>query len=165
MEKNDRNGEALQNVNVGEVLTTSLEASESACATAVSISREFDDRLRVLCVREQLEKVFVGLLCNAFESLSPAPSGVRAIRVAAWRTVEDRIIIEISDTGSGISPGNADRVFETSFTTKLESSGLGFGLTTCQQVITGWGGALYVSKTSALGTSFRVELPSLPPST
>jgi two-component system, NtrC family, sensor kinase len=160
----DQNGNALQVVNVGEVLTASLAICGTETDVPVRISREFDDQLRVVCVRDELVQVFVGLLRNAIEALPAEPAAARAIRVAAWRNAEQRIFVEISDTGSGISPENVDRVFEAAFTTKLDQAGLGHGLTTCQRLLNAWGGTLYVRTTSARGTSFRVELPGQPPS-
>jgi two-component system, NtrC family, sensor kinase len=162
--KTGRNGNALHIVNVGEVLTASLRICLREADLPVHISREFDDQLRVVCVRDELEQVFVGLLRNAVESLAPQPAGARAIRVAGWRTAEERICVEISDTGGGISPEHVDRVFESSFTTKLDQGSAGYGLETCQRLLSGWGGTLSVRTTSTRGTSFRVELPSQPPS-
>jgi two-component system NtrC family sensor kinase len=146
-------------VNVGEVLTASVAACLDADHARISISREFDDRLRVVCNRAQLEEVFVGLLRNAIESLAAAPATTHGIRLAAWRSAEQRIFVEISDTGGGISPEHVEHVFESSFTTKLEQAGSGSALHHCQQLIHAWGGTLYIRTTSTRGTSFRVELP------
>src|SRR5438552_345550 len=102
--------DSLEVVNVGEVLTASLALCPASHDPSVRIFREFDDRLRVLCERAALEQVFLNLLRNAVESMNARPAKERAIRVAAWRTAQHSILVEISDTGAGIAPQHLTRV-------------------------------------------------------
>ncbi len=66
--------------------------------------------------------------------------------------------IEVSDTGKGIARKNFKRVFSPGFTTK--SRGWGLGLTLAKRIVEQYhGGKIYVARSSASGTTFRIELP------
>jgi signal transduction histidine kinase len=69
--------------------------------------------------------------------------------------------IEVCDTGTGIPPGEAHRVFDRfrSASQKANRRSYGLGLTLARDVISRHGGRLVLTHTSSRGTSFRVELP------
>jgi signal transduction histidine kinase len=71
---------------------------------------------------------------------------------------EKTILVEIADTGLGISPESADRVFEPFFTTKPFGTGLGLGLDTVQRVIQKHFGAVAFDS-NPQKTSFYIRLP------
>jgi signal transduction histidine kinase len=66
-------------------------------------------------------------------------------------------VIEIADTGMGMTPDVQARIFEPFFTTKPEGSGL--GLAVSQKLITRHGGTLTVSSTPDRGSTFTIALP------
>jgi len=69
------------------------------------------------------------------------------------------ILVAVSDSGSGIDPGNLERVFEPFYTTK--SSGVGMGLSICQTIINGHGGRLWVDANEPRGAVFKFTLPAV----
>ena len=70
----------------------------------------------------------------------------------------DRVDIKISDTGTGILPGNQNRIFAYGFTTK--KTGHGFGLHACALSIKEMGGSIQVSSPGLQqGATFTLELP------
>ena len=63
----------------------------------------------------------------------------------------------MSDSGSGIDPGNLERVFEPFYTTK--TSGVGMGLSICHTIINSHGGRLWVGANEPRGAVFKFTLP------
>jgi signal transduction histidine kinase len=68
-------------------------------------------------------------------------------------------VLEIEDTGMGISLEVQQMIFEPFFTTKREGTGL--GLATVQRIIEQHGGSIQVSSQPGAGTCFRMQLPSV----
>jgi signal transduction histidine kinase len=69
------------------------------------------------------------------------------------------VLVEISDTGSGILEAHRDRIFEPFFTTK-EGIGTGLGLSISHRIVTAAKGTLTCEPRPGGGTIFRVSLPA-----
>ena len=67
-------------------------------------------------------------------------------------------MLEIEDTGPGLSPAVEEQIFEPFFTTKKDGTGL--GLSTVQRLVEQHGGTIAVSTEAGVGTCFRVVLPA-----
>lgn len=70
------------------------------------------------------------------------------------------LVIEVTDTGVGISPENLERIWDPFFTTKGEGKGTGLGLSTVRGIVASHDGAITVDSVPGQGTSFRVFLPA-----
>jgi two-component system cell cycle sensor histidine kinase/response regulator CckA len=112
----------------------------------------------------QLNQVIQNLVINAKESM---PQGGR-IRLRARReTIRDGasmplkagryIRLDVADSGTGIPPEFAQRVFDPYFTTKKRGSGL--GLTVCFSVVKKHGGTILADSKPGEGTTFSIYLP------
>ena len=109
----------------------------------------------------QLSHVFLNLLVNAAQSL-PNDGNRHLVRVSARTDERGWIVVEVHDTGHGIAPNVASRIFEAFFTTRPAGEGTGLGLVLCQNVVHAMGGE--ISFTSVPGaTTFKVALPPAPP--
>ena len=112
----------------------------------------------------QLEQVIVNLVVNARDAM---PGGgelqLRTMRgFAAGRTAADGTagaVLEVQDTGLGMSADVKARAFEPFFTTKHPGRGTGLGLATCHAIVLAHGGEIDVASHPDEGSAFRVWLP------
>jgi two-component system, NtrC family, sensor kinase len=103
----------------------------------------------------KLQQVFVNLFLNARDAM---PSGGE-IAVQTGMN-ESMIVVDISDTGAGITDENIRRIFDPFFTTKSIGKGTGLGLAVTYGIIQEHGGGIFVDSSSKKGTHFRVKLPT-----
>ena len=69
------------------------------------------------------------------------------------------MLVEIADTGTGIAPEIMARVFEPSFTTRMERGGTGLGLAVVHNLIVEHSGRIEVRSLPDIGTTFQIALP------
>ncbi|MBK9407017.1 MAG: response regulator [Gemmatimonadetes bacterium] len=114
----------------------------------------------------QLEQVIVNLAVNARDAM---PHGgelqLRSFRGAPRQdhggaTRSAGVVLEVQDTGLGMSAEVRQRLFEPFFTTKMPGRGTGLGLATCHAIITAHNGEIEVESVEGRGSTFRVWLPS-----
>ena len=132
-----------------------------------TVVRRFGSVPPVLSDEARLSQVFVNLLVNAAHAfLVPNVEGNR-IEITTSTASTDRVVIEIADNGSGMTPDTLHRIFEPFFTTKTPGRGTGLGLAICQNLIASLGGEISCVSSVGEGTVFRIELPvaasALPP--
>jgi CheY-like chemotaxis protein len=108
----------------------------------------------VLIDRSQLEQIVMNLVVNARDAIT-VPGRV-TIRLGA---TENHTTLEVTDTGSGMAPETAARVFEPYFTTKAQDKGTGLGLATVHGIVEKAGGEISVISELGHGTTFRIALP------
>ncbi|MDB4979662.1 MAG: multi-sensor hybrid histidine kinase [Myxococcales bacterium] len=106
----------------------------------------------------RLGQVFLNLIVNAAQALHEGHAEQNEIRVST-HLGEERVVIEVSDTGDGIPPEIIGRIFDAFFTTKAVGVGTGLGLAICHRIVTDMGGELTVESEVGRGSTFRVALP------
>jgi two-component system cell cycle sensor histidine kinase/response regulator CckA len=117
----------------------------------------------------QLEQVIVNLAVNARDAM---PDGgkltVRTANVTEGECEKypyqpmpaaDYVLIEVSDTGTGIPPDIVDKIFEPFFTTKETGKGTGLGLSTVYGIVKQTNGFIFVDSEIDRGTTFQIFLP------
>jgi len=104
----------------------------------------------------QIQQVLINLICNAVESMIQPDDAPR--RMSITTSLDTRSIrVRIADSGSGICPTIAAKLFEPFQSTKPK--GLGLGLTICRNLIDAHGGSIGAEPVSARGTTFYFTLP------
>lgn len=104
----------------------------------------------------QLQQAIIALATNALDAMGE--SGVLTI---VGRNEDEKVVVEVSDTGVGISPENLPKIFEPFFTTKEIGQGTGLGLAVCYGILTEHGGTLDVQSTVGTGTTFTITLSAV----
>jgi PAS domain S-box-containing protein len=121
----------------------------------ISVELYLSESLPNIYLDSQLiEQVLLNLINNAMDAMQGFDQ--RIIRIDSSME-NDQIILKISDSGEGISPENASKIFSPFFTTR--SNGSGIGLSLCQRIITGHGGTIHVSSSYTRGSEFIIRLP------
>ncbi|HSP80781.1 MAG TPA: ATP-binding protein, partial [Myxococcaceae bacterium] len=107
----------------------------------------------------KLGQVFLNLLLNAAQAI-PEGEAERHCITLMTRYEAGRVVVEVADTGQGMTPEVLARIFEPFFTTKPVGEGMGLGLALCLGIIRGMGGELTAESEAGQGSTFRVELPA-----
>ena len=109
-----------------------------------------------------VEQVLLNLTRNALQALEDAgPQPDRVLRLVARQHEPRWVMFSVIDTGRGIPPEVALRLFTPFFTTRAE--GMGLGLSLCRTVVEQHGGALDFVAVPGGGTEFRFTLPAARP--
>jgi two-component system, LuxR family, sensor kinase FixL len=117
----------------------------------IQVECSFPSNLPTISVDiDKMKQVIFNLTKNAAEAM--AGGGKISIKGS---TSDDRVFLEISDTGTGIPPGI--NIFEPFFTTKPQGTGL--GLSIVQQIVRAHGGSVSYSSEHGKGTTFVIALP------
>jgi signal transduction histidine kinase len=111
----------------------------------------------VLGDRVQLQQVLLNLIMNAVQAMGAVTDRKRELTVSVALAEPGSVQVGVADTGPGLDPTIAPRIFEHFFTTK--SDGLGMGLSICRSIVEAHGGHLWVSPRAPHGTAFHFTIP------
>jgi PAS domain S-box-containing protein len=145
------------NAVIREVLTL-IEAEIDSHHVVVKTTL-LDDLPELVCERVRLQQVILNLTMNAIDSMNTVANRPRQLRIKSERHEPSGVKITVEDTGTGIDPTHADRIFDTFFTTKTD--GMGLGLSICRSIVEAQGGRLWCAPLSPYGTAFYVQLENL----
>ncbi|HKV36275.1 MAG TPA: ATP-binding protein [Pyrinomonadaceae bacterium] len=146
-------------VDLNEVIREVLALAQSqANRNHVFVKQELaNDLPLVLGDRVQLQQVILNLVINGIEAIGKSRDGERVLAVRSSRDESDNLIVAVRDTGGGIEPENAERLFDAFFTTKQD--GMGMGLAISRTIIESHGGRLWATSNSPKGAVFQFQLP------
>lgn len=131
----------------------------------IEVARDFRSTGRVAVDRDQVAQVLLNLVINARHAMLPGGGGI--LRVAT-RDGEGELIVEVGDTGIGMSAEILEKIFTPFFTTKgayardgLGLAGTGLGLAVSARVVEQFGGRIAVESREGEGSVFRLFFPSV----
>jgi signal transduction histidine kinase len=145
-------------VNVG-ILCEAAAASfrDRIQRAGAQLLRQVDPALpNVSADATHIEIVLHNLLSNAIDAMAQVPAASRIIEVAASRVGSD-VALRVEDSGPGVAPEIAERLFEPFMTSKPD--GMGLGLAISRSLIRAGGGELSLEKSRHGGAAFIVRLP------
>jgi PAS domain S-box-containing protein len=152
-ESSERSPVAINEL-ICEVVTTSLGELRSR---RVSLALQlFDDLSPVQADRVQLQQVLVNLVTNAIDSMASIADRPQTLVVRSER-LDEWVLISVQDSGRGIAPEQAERMFDAFYTTK--PNGIGLGLSISRSIVESHGGRLSVSPVHPYGAVFQIVLP------
>jgi CheY-like chemotaxis protein len=140
---------------LARVLSEILPTIRTSLPPGIELSAECDGALPpVHADAAQMKQVVMGLCLNAAEAMA----GGGRLSVRTYSDPGDgRVVLEVSDTGSGIDARNMPRIFEPFFTTK--GVGRGMGLAAIRGIVDNHGGEIRVVSREGEGTTCTVLLP------
>lgn len=146
---------------VAEILTDTLPLVQHLLnKTTIAVERESLASRLILMNRTELQQVLVNLMVNAIHAM---PDGGRLTLRTFDRDEGGRpgVVIEVTDTGSGMTPDITQKIFDPFFSTKGRE-GTGLGLSISQMLVTRQGGTISVDSEPGKGATFTVWLPDAP---
>jgi signal transduction histidine kinase len=145
----------LRSTDLNSLLVRILEASQpTLTARNVDLTTDMSAELKLIeADLDQLQQVFINLINNSLDAM---PGGGKLM--VSTRNEGEAVVVELADTGTGITEDHLDLIFEPMFSTK-EGRGTGLGLTIVKRIISEHGGEIDVQSQSAGGTLFRLKLP------
>ena len=146
-------------LDVSEVIQEMVVLLRSeASRHSVSILTELaEDLPRVVADRVQLQQVLMNLMLNGIEAMQDTKSE-RQLTIRALVAEPGQVLISVADTGVGVTPEQADQIFNAFFTTKAQ--GTGMGLSISRSIVESHGGRLWATANSGRGATFSFTLPS-----
>ena len=110
---------------------------------------------------DQIRQALDNLVTNAIDAMTDGGTLTLATRTACENGTR-YVVIDVSDTGPGISADLVHRIFEPFYSTKEIGHGTGLGLSICKKIMEEHHGAIRVSSGPAGGTTFSLLIPHLP---
>jgi PAS domain S-box-containing protein len=146
-------------VDVNEVIQEMIGLLRNEAARySIPIRAELASGLpKVEADRVQLQQVFMNLMLNGIDAMK-GTSAAGELTIRSERAEIDHVLVSVSDTGAGLPPHQAARIFDAFFTTK--PNGTGMGLPISRSIIESHGGRLWAVANSERGASFLFTLPS-----
>lgn len=154
--------EVRQAVDVCELLEAAVKLARGEIRHRARVERDYQAIPKVMVDPTKLTQVFVNVLVNAAQAMPDERVGTpdALITIKTRTTGDGQLLVEVSDTGSGITEEVRDRLFEPFFTTKPSDRGTGLGLFVSLGIVTGFGGTLEVDSRVGRGTDLRIFLPA-----
>ena len=167
-----KESDVVEPVDVSKAVQEMLALLNVAVSRHVALVTDLDEGLPVVWARgAQLSQIVMNLVVNASDFLGDRDGVIRvttrhvglsqAEGVAKALAAGDYVQLEVSDTGSGMSPETQARIFDPFFTTKF--SGRGLGLAVVHGIVRSLRGATQVVSEVGTGTTFQVLLPCSAP--
>jgi len=133
------------------VMLLQPEASRHAVAIRTELADSPPD---IIADRVQVQQVLMNLMLNGIDAMKDAPG---ELVITSQRTDDGQLLISVRDSGVGIPPEQAERIFEAFFTTKPR--GTGMGLSISRTIVESHGGRLWASANTTRGATFQFTLP------
>lgn len=145
----------ITNADIHELIDLAINIAMNEIKYKAAITKEYTPNISsIQCFPQQLSQVFLNLIVNAAQAIDD--KGEIKIKTSEHN---DTVVIEISDTGSGMSEDTSKHVFEPFFTTKPVGKGTGLGLSMAYNIIEKHHGKISVVSHSKEGTCFTIHLP------
>jgi signal transduction histidine kinase len=108
--------------------------------------------------RIQLQQVILNLILNAKDAMSAVQTRPRELLITSRKSKSGQVAVAVRDSGKGVEPKDADRIFDPFFSSKPE--GMGLGLSISRRIIEDHGGRLFATPNQPQGAVFQFTLPA-----
>ena len=150
----------VADADINAALKNVIYIARSTIPMRIRIVEDFGTIPQLACNPSQLNQVFLNLITNAAQAIPE--EGIVTVRTD---TSDAGVVIEISDSGTGIAPDVLPHIFDSFYTTKPRGIGTGLGLSIARDIVANHGGHIEVTSQPEHGTTFRITLPLQAPDT
>jgi signal transduction histidine kinase len=147
-------------VDLLEQIKTTFELFKNSDNISFRIGGPDDGKVLIYADKEQINSIFSNLIKNGIQSILPGKEGIIKVNI---EKISDKIVVSVSDNGTGIPESLRKKMFTPNFTTK--SSGTGLGLSIAKRYVENAGGKIWFESETDKGSIFFIEFPLMPPET
>jgi signal transduction histidine kinase len=145
----------LKEVDINEKMEAAVEMALMASYTDdITLEKSFDSVPGILAKPEEIQQVFLNIISNAVQAMEG-----KGTLFLSSRQDNGLVIVQIRDTGPGISPEHITKVFDPFFTTKGQGEGTGLGLNIVHRVVNKYGGNIKIESDPGEGATFVISFP------
>ncbi|MDW7693632.1 ATP-binding protein [Flammeovirgaceae bacterium SG7u.111] len=158
--------ESPKTVDLHEGLDSTLILLKNKIKNHINIEKKYDPALQTIeCFPGPINQVFMNILANAIHAIEDSRKQHESAGKITIETISNdaNVLINISDTGCGMSQNTQQRIFEPFYTTKDVGRGTGLGLSIAYGIIKNHNGEITVDSHIGEGTTFRISLPKQQP--
>lgn len=148
---------SFEQVDLNDCVQSAINIVRNEIKYVADLDLQLGEIPQVSCSRQQINQVIINLLVNAAQSINTHGS----IVVSTWQE-NDQVLLNVSDTGHGMSEEVKKKIFDPFFTTKEVGKGTGLGLSISFSIIKKHGGEITLASIEGKGTTFTVRLPISP---
>ena len=167
-----REPDAVESCDMNHLVTEMLPLIRSSVGASVNVGAELEPgELRLRMDANNFGNVVLNLVINGRDALQDRPGGRITVRTRRQQIQEaerpnlaagDYAVLEVADTGIGMTPEVAQRAFEAFFTTKSQDRGTGLGLAMVRRFAEQLMGMAEIESRETVGTTVRLYLPLEP---
>ena len=145
-------------LNVNEIIQQVLALTRHELIRAgIAVQAELASEIpSVIGDRVQLQQVILNLIMNAVDAMAATSERSRRLIIRSASSPEG-VLVQVQDFGKGVDAGDTEHIFEPFFTTKPQ--GIGIGLSISRSIVESYGGRIWVTPGSPVGTVFQFILP------
>ncbi len=143
-----------QETDINEGIDRTINIVWNELKYKAELKKEYGDIPKIKCYSGQLNQVFMNMLVNAGQAIDNHGE----ITVRTWQD-GGNVYVAIADTGNGMPPEVANRIFEPFYTTKEVGKGTGLGLSISYDIIKKHNGTISVASEVGKGTTFTIAIP------
>jgi PAS domain S-box-containing protein len=152
--------EEARPIDLHRVIESAIRMANNELRYRARLVREFGDVPPVLANESRLGQVVLNLLVNAGQAIVEGAVEQNQVRVCTGVAPDGRVLIEVTDTGSGITDDVVDNIFDPFVTTKAMAAGTGLGLYISHNIVRSLGGEIRAENVPGGGARLTVFVPA-----
>ncbi len=146
--------------NINDCIDSALKIAHHQIKNSMLVVRDYANLPETLCYPAKLNQVFLNLINNAAYACEKRYQGTqKGVLKIQTAQIGDKIVVKVSDNGTGIAKEHLSKIFDPFFTTKKVGEGTGLGLSISYKIIEEHKGKISVESKEGEGTTFTIEIP------
>lgn len=145
-------------IDLESVVESAIQMVSHRVEERARLVREFEPIPSFLGDESGIAQVTLNLVINALQAIAPGNPEAHEIGIKT-KLIGGEVMLEVSDSGVGMSKEMQAKIFEPFFTTKASGEGTGLGLAITSKLVKAMGGRLEVKSEEGKGSKFRIFLP------
>jgi signal transduction histidine kinase len=151
----------MKPLDVRSLLDEVLDIVSSRITPAIRLCKEYQEVPLIRADRAQVQRAFMNLIENALQSMVHGGELLVSARCSCaddGTSERNTVVVEIADSGRGITDEHLPKIFDLAFSTKRE--GYGLGLYIVKQIVGSHSGTISVKTALGKGTTFTLRFPA-----